>query len=152
MSPQSKTARTPELWRREMWPFPFTPLWRSFDELFHDGEGRRFMAVEEFSEDGTLVVRAELPGLDPDKDVEISTADGMLNIKATRTEEEEKKGRHFHRRELRYGSFARSLALPDGVEAKNITATYNDGILEVRVPLPAGPPHGAERRVPVSRS
>ncbi len=142
--------RSPEVVRE--WPFGMFPSWRTLDELFRDPDGHQLIKVEEFSEGGTLVVRAELPGIDPDKDVEISVADGMLHITAERREEEEKTERSFHRRELRYGSFARSVVLPEGTDESSVTATYNDGILEVRVPLPTEPPRDEARRVPIARS
>lgn len=143
-----------EVTARENWPFtgwPTLPIWRSFDELVRDGWGRKLVAVEEFTEDGTLVVRAELPGIDPEKDVEITVSEGTLLISAERTEEEEKTGRSFHRRELRYGSFARSIPVPEGVDEEKITATYKDGILEVRVPLPVATEKGEPRHVAVNR-
>ena len=96
--------------------------------------------------------RAELPGIDPDRDVEITLSAGMLEIKAERSEAEEKTGRHFRRRELRYGSFARSLPVPEGVDEDKISATYKDGILEVRVPLPGAEKKAEPRHVPVSRT
>lgn len=136
---------------REGWPLPSLPFLRSFDELFHDPWGHKMVAVEEFTEDHTMVVRAELPGVDPDKDVEITVEAGVLTISAERTEEEEKKGRHFHRRELRYGSFTRSLPVPEGVDESAIVASYKDGMLEVRMPLSAEPATEPSRRVPVSR-
>lgn len=150
MSLESKEAHRSPQAVREAWPFPLTPLMRSFDELFRDGWGRRMVAVEEFTEDGTMVVRAEMPGIDPDKDVNITISDGMLHINAERSEEQEKTGRHFHRRELRYGSFARSLPLPEGVDEQQVAASYKDGMLEVRVQLPAAAAKKG-RRVPVSR-
>jgi HSP20 family protein len=151
MSLESKGADRAPQSVREPWSFPLFPLMRPFDDLFRDGWGRKMVAVEEFTEDGTLVVRAEVPGIDPEKDVEITISDGMLHISAHRTEEEEKKGRHFHRRELRYGSFARSLPVPEGVDEEKIEASYKDGMLEVRVPLPAAEAAKAARHVPVSR-
>ncbi|MDA8312186.1 MAG: Hsp20/alpha crystallin family protein [Actinomycetota bacterium] len=148
---QRHTERSPQA-TKESWPLPILYPWRTLDELFRDGWGRRMVAIDEFSEDGTLVVRAELPGIDPDKDVEITIADGMLHISAERSEEQEKSGRRFHRHELRYGSFARSLPLPDGVDESKIVAEYKDGILEVRVPLPEDGKAEGARRVPVKRS
>ena len=59
--------------------------------------------VDEFRENGTLVVRAELPGLDPDKDVEVTVVDGMLRIKAEHQEEETTEDKAYVRHELRYG-------------------------------------------------
>lgn len=150
MMRQRHTDRTPEA-AREPWQFPMLPIWRSFDDLFRDGLGRKVVAVEEFTEDGTFVVRAELPGMDPEKDVEITVLDGLLTISAERTEKEETSERHFHRRELRYGSFVRSVAIPDNVDAEKVTASYKDGILEVRVPMPEGKAAETSRRVPVKR-
>src|ERR1019366_7226402 len=99
---------------------------------------------------GTLVVRAEMPGIDPDKDVEIGVADGILTIRAERTEEETSK-KHIHRKEIRYGGFSRTLPLPDGVKEDDIKASYKDGILEVTVPVPEAPKTEATR-VPISRT
>lgn len=92
--------------------------------------------VDEYREDGTLVVKAELPGIDPDKDVEISVADGYLFISAERKEEEKKEGKGWVRQEMKYGSFSRTLSLPEGVSEADIEATYKNGILEIRVPMP----------------
>jgi len=132
-------------------PAPFIPWWRSFGEFFKDDEGRQMVAVEEFTEGNTLVVKAELPGIDPDKDVEITVGGGSLHIRAERREETEESGKQFHRRELRYGSFARTLPLPDGVEDSDIAASYKDGILEVRVPMPTEQAKDATRTIPVDR-
>jgi HSP20 family protein len=128
------------------------PHWRSLDDLFHDGQGHKMMAVEEFMQDGTMHVRAEIPGIDPDKDVEVTVENGALEIKAERTEKQETTERHMYRSELRYGSFARTIPLPDGVDDSKIEATYKDGILEVTVPMPAEveqPEHPAHK-VPVA--
>jgi HSP20 family protein len=93
--------------------------------------------VEEYREDGSLVVRADLPGINPDKVVELTISHGMLHIEAERREEEKREGKGFLRREVRYGSFSRSLRLPEGVTEADIAATYKDGILEIRIPEPA---------------
>jgi HSP20 family protein len=134
-----------ERWLDE-WFAPFR--WPAF---FGEEWGRYTpIRVDEYREDGTLVVRAELPGIDPDKDVEITVADGMLTIEARREEREEAGGRNWLRRELRSGAFRRTLALPEGVSESDIKASYKDGILEIRVPLPAQPVPEA-RKVPVTR-
>lgn len=95
------------------------------------------MRMEEFVDGDTLVVRAELPGVDPDKDVEITVSDDVLTIAAERREErtEGEEGKPGYRTEFRYGSYRRSISLPAGVSAEAVTATYNDGILEVRAPV-----------------
>jgi len=133
------------------WGFPARGWWSHFDDLIRDGEGRQMLRVEEFDQNGTLVVRAEMPGIDPDKDVEISVASGMLTIRAERTEEEETSKKHFHRKEIRYGGFSRTLPLPDGVDEGDIKASYKDGILEIHVPVPDAPKTEATR-VPIARA
>jgi len=115
--------------------------------------GRDWMAediirVDEFLDDGTLVLRAELPGIDPEKDVELSVCDGMLCIEAQRREEEETDEKGYVRRELRYGSLSRMLPLPEGVAESDITATYEDGILEIRVPVPEPAP---AMKIPIAK-
>jgi HSP20 family protein len=86
------------------------------------------------------VLRAELPGLDPEKDVQISTMHGVLSVKAERREEESSR----HRSEFRYGSLQRSVRLPDNADETAIKATYRKGILEITVPLTAPPPAGRQ--------
>ena len=108
------------------------------------------MKVEEFQEDGHLVVRAEMPGIDPDEDVEITVEDHMLHLRAERrseTKTEDKKG---YRSEFHYGSFARSVRLPVGATEDDVTASYTDGILEVRIPVDDR--QAEARTIPVSRS
>jgi HSP20 family protein len=128
-------------WARMM-PFraiPF-PRWRELDDLIR---------VEEFREDGTLVFRADLPGIDPDKDVELTVSDGMLHIQAERHEEEKRQDKGYVRRELRYGSLSRSLPLPQGVTGGDITAAYKNGVLEIRVPEPKQEP---AKKITIARS
>jgi HSP20 family protein len=133
------------------WGLPATGWWPRFDDLFSDGDGRRLLLVDEFEEDGMLVVRAELPGLDPDKDVEISVANGYLTITAQHTEQEEKREKHFHRKEIRSRGVYRELPVPEGVTDSDVKASYKDGVLEVRLPLP--PAVKTEvKRVPVTRA
>ena len=107
--------------------FPERLLWGGLSD-------KDALRVEEFLDGDTLVVRAELPGIDPDKDVEISMHDGMLHIRAERRESSEKKDAAGYRSEFRYGMFERTLPLSPGVSDADVTATYKDGILEVRMP------------------
>jgi HSP20 family protein len=95
--------------------------------------GGTAMRIEDFLEDGAYVVRAELPGLDPARDVEISAHDGMLQLRAERHEEK----KDDHRSEFRYGSFSRTISLPFGADLDGASATYRDGVLEVRLPIKA---------------
>ncbi len=110
--------------------WPFRPLGR-LRRLLEQEE----VKVEEFTEGGQLVVRAELPGVDPDKDIEISIEGGNLCIRAERRQEDKVEGRNYRRTEIRYGSFARVLPLPPSAREQDIKATYKNGILEVRAPL-----------------
>ncbi|MEV2225930.1 Hsp20/alpha crystallin family protein [Nocardia vinacea] len=91
----------------------------------------RLLPVEDEMSDGKYLVRAEMPGLDPDKDVSVTVRDGVLTIKAERSERQETKGRS----EFSYGSFVRSVALPAGAEEDDIAASYNKGILTISVPI-----------------
>ena len=107
------------------------------------------MRVEQFTEDHTLVVRAEVPGVDPDKDVRVSIVDDMLHIEVERREEEKSQDRGYTLRELRYGSFSRDITLPRGVKESDVVADYRDGILEVRVSMPKSEEH-EPKKIPIS--
>lgn len=105
------------------------------------------MRVEEFTDDGHLVVRAEVPGIDPDNDVEITIADHVLNLRAQRRIETSTGDKKGYRSEFRYGSFARSVRLPVGATEDDVQATYTDGILEVRIPIDAA--KASAKKIPV---
>jgi HSP20 family molecular chaperone IbpA len=87
--------------------------------------------IEDFTEDGQYVVRAELAGIDPEKELEVSVGGGYLTIRAARSGQVEGK----HRSEFRYGSFSRTVELPAGADAESVTAEYADGILTIRVAI-----------------
>jgi HSP20 family protein len=110
-----------------------------FDRMFEDlldGREREWMpAIDVERENGNLVVRADVPGITPEE-VKIEVQDDILTVSGEHEERKEKKDKHFLRRERRYGSFSRSLALPAGVEAKKIKAKTHDGVVEVTIPLP----------------
>ena len=90
-------------------------------------------AVDVFDTKDAVVLKAELAGMDPD-DIEIEVEDNVLTIKGERTLEDKVDEERYYRVERRFGSFQRSLALPQGVKADDIQAGYEDGILTVRVP------------------
>ncbi len=81
----------------------------------------------------SIIVRTELPGLTKE-DVEIDVANGILAIRGEKKVEEEDKGRTWHRREVRYGSFSRSFSLPSDVKSEEAKAAFSDGILTVVLP------------------
>jgi len=133
--------------RRERleWPDVFR---RFFDAESWDSS---WLRVEEYRDGEDVVVRAELPGIDPDNDVEVSLSEGVLTIHAHRQERSEAREKDGYRSEFRYGSFSRSVALPPGIDESAVTATYTDGVLEVRAHV--GPaPKEAMTRVPVTRT
>lgn len=100
--------------------------------------------VEDIRTDEQYTVRAEIPGLDPEKDIHVTVADTMLTIQAERKEEEKTAGRS----EFRYGSLRRTVRLPENADPKAITAKYDKGILDVTVPLSADAP--AVRQIAVT--
>ncbi|QES52120.1 heat-shock protein Hsp20 [Streptomyces venezuelae] len=97
--------------------------------------------------DGTYTLRAEMPGMDPEKDIEITVDGDMLTVSAEHTESTEDKDHS----EFRYGSFRRSVRLPGQIPSEGVEAAYEDGILTVRIPMEPEPPAG-RRSVPITRS
>ena len=102
--------------------------------------------VEDFVEDDTYVLRADLPGIDPESDVDISLEGDVLTISGERREEIKER----HRQEVHYGSFVRTVHLPGNPGEGDVTASYADGVLEVRVPRAAAVAEA--RRIPVQRT
>lgn len=123
-----------------------------FDRMFEDlgmGLERPFRpAVDVVREDGNMIVRADIPGMTAD-DVRIEIEDDILTVSGEHEAEHEEEGQRFIRRERRYGSFSRSLALPAGVDPKEIKAHTHDGLLEVTVPMPEEKRHEAITIKPV---
>ena len=108
---------------------------RMFEELTDGREPGWAPAIDVERDNGNLVVRADVPGIKPEE-VKIEVEDDILTVSGEHEEHTEEKGKHYVRRERRYGSFSRSMALPPGVEAKNIKAKTHDGVVEVTIPLP----------------
>jgi HSP20 family protein len=93
------------------------------------------MKVEEFVDGGELLVRAEMPGLDPDEDVDIHVSDHTLRIRVDRRQESKVDEKDGYGSEFRYGGFTRTRPLPAGASEDDVKATYKDGILEIRLPV-----------------
>jgi HSP20 family protein len=122
--------------------------WRRLFDLDLEQEGS--LRMEEYQDGDDLVLRAEIPGIDPDKDVEVVVADGRLVVRAHREAKEECRNKSGFHSEFSYGELSRSMSVPAGIDAGDITATYGDGILEVRLPVPTEQePH--QQRVTVHR-
>jgi HSP20 family protein len=119
----------------------FDELFRRFQPSFGDlfgrtgtgsnGQAQLFPPVEILRTDGELVIRMELP-VDPDS-VDVTLDDTTLRVRAERRVSTEEKG-DFLRREFSYGIFERQVALPAGVDSEKMSARYDAGILEIRVP------------------
>ena len=129
------TARTDAWWTGALAPAG----WSAWLPLPTQG-----IRIEAYLDGDRHVVRAELPGIDPAKDVHITYLDGTLRLQVERTREHrDKVCSEFH-----YGSFTRTIELPRGVREDDIAATYTDGILQVTVKV--GEPEQAAKRVPVT--
>ena len=113
-----------------------------------DGD-QEWLRVEEFHDGDTLVVRAELPDIDPDKDVDVMVGDGMVRIHAKREQKSEKKQKRGYRSEFRYGEFEREIMVPQSATPEDVKATYSNGILEVRIPCPENK-EASQTKVPVT--
>lgn len=121
----------------------FTDLSEWFDtERSSMSIGR--IRVEDAMTESEYKVRAELPGMDPEKDIQVSVDSGMLSIHAERRVEEKTSGHS----EFHYGMLQRSVRLPGNADADHVKASYANGILEVVVPLKADVPPG--RQIPVT--
>lgn len=131
------------------WPslLPDRPF-LDFDRGWVDLITETTIRVEEFQEDGQMVVRAEVPGADPDKDIEITKTDSSLRISVQRHKEAKTETRHHYRSEFQYGAFVRTVSLPAGTAEQDIKADYKDGILEVRIPMIAA--KAKQERIPIS--
>ena len=104
--------------------------------------------IEEFVDGEDHVVRAELPGVDPDKDVHVTVADGSLRIKVERAVERRTDEGRSVRSEFHYGSLYRQVPLPAGAREDKVTARYEKGILEVRVAK--GDPRPEAHEIPIA--
>jgi HSP20 family protein len=107
--------------------------------MFDDwAEGRQRAwtpAIDVMRDDGNLVVRVDVPGIKPE-DVTVEVEADILTVSGEHEESKEEKDKQYVRRERRYGSFSRSMALPAGVDASKIQATTKHGVVEVTIPLP----------------
>jgi HSP20 family protein len=128
---------------------PFENLRREIDRLFEDFDtgfwraplqrafaGAGMPAVDIAETEKSYEITAELPGLD-EKNVEVNYADGVLTIKGEKSDQKEEKKRDYYLSERSYGSFQRSFAVPDGVDADKIDAAFKNGVLTVTLPKSA---------------
>lgn len=123
-----------------MRPEPFSQeVNRLFSTLFDasDSGVQRWVPAMDLTEaDDQFVLRADLPGLGED-DVSIEIQDDTLTVSGERKSEHEERQRGWYRVERSFGRFSRSLSLPEGVDADAVSAQFDKGVLEVRIPKPA---------------
>ncbi len=101
------------------------------------GEAAWSPDVEVFERGGNLVIHADLPGVEKD-DVRVQVTGNNLTIEGQRKWEREERQPQYHRSERSYGTFCRSIALPEGAQVDQASARFDNGVLEVSVPIPAG--------------
>ena len=107
------------------------PWWRP--SLAFTPDRPHMPVVDVFSRNGDMVVRVELPGIDPEKDVKVTLEEGMLDVKGERKQEKEVKEEGYYRKESAYGAFERRIPVPAGIKDSDLKADYKDGVLEVVV-------------------
>lgn len=114
---------------------PFSVM-RDFDRLFEGSSkpvGRWMPRVDVLDQENELLVRTEVPGVDPES-IDVTVEGGTLTIKGGRSFETEESKDNYHRKEIFEGSFERTILLPDGINAEAVTASSKDGILEISIP------------------
>jgi HSP20 family protein len=133
------------LFDESVWP----SLRRPFTQRLALTEGVPFSpSIDVFEKENRLVTKIDLPGMKKE-DVTIEVTDGQLTVSGERKRESEEKKENVYRAEREYGSFYRSVPLPEGVKFEDVKATFADGVLEVSVPLPAQP-KAAVHKVPIT--
>jgi HSP20 family protein len=116
----------PRWMRRHRWG---SPWWTEMTQPF---EGR-MPSVDVVDREDEILVRAELPGVDK-KDLDVSMGDGSVTIKGSSSREEKEEKGDYYRREMSRGSFSRTVELPSEVDGSKAKATFNDGVLELKLP------------------
>ena len=107
--------------------------------------------VDVFEKDNRLFTRVDLPGVKKE-DVSVEVSDGLLTLTGERKIETEEKKENVYKSECQYGSFYRTVPLPEGVKAEDVKATFANGVLEVSVPLPVAPAKPAATKVEIKET
>ena len=111
--------------------------WDGFENLFESRELAKLNwtpKVESYRQNGTYVIKADLPGVEA-KDIHVELENGCLTVKGERKMDKKSKDKKVDRREVFYGSFERSMAVPENLKAEEIKAKYHDGVLEITIPV-----------------
>lgn len=156
---EKSSPGVPQEWR------PLERLWREIDRLFEDFGGGFFRGslfdADQFGDgksgfdatppidvretDKAYQITAQLPGMD-EKSVEVKLTDGVLSIRGVKQDEKREENKEHYMQQRSFGSFRRSFAIPDNVDANKIEATFKDGVLSVT--LPKTDPQMAPKRLP----
>jgi len=124
-------------------PFDLMSLRDAMDRLFEEsfvrpgrllGMGPNTVPLDMYQQDGNLVVKAAIPGVKPE-DIDVSVVGDTLTIKGEMKEEKELKEENVIRRERRFGSFSRVVSLPQPVDSNKATATFENGVLTLTLPV-----------------
>jgi HSP20 family protein len=107
------------------------------------------MRVEEHEDSGNLVLTLTMPGLDPEQDVELTVTDDVLQVCVERLEETTADEDGVTRTERHFGSYRRAVPLPPGTDADDVTASYTDGVLTIRMPMSNELPPPRVHHIPV---
>lgn len=141
---------------------PLSNAWDLFDTWFTEWPFARrllpepqamrpdMLRVEEYTDGDQRVVRVEIPGIDPDNDVDLRVVGHQLHVRAERRQRSTVEEAGEYRSEFRYGSLARSVPLPVEATETDVKASYKDGILEIRVPVDRE--LAAVKKIPVERA
>ncbi len=135
MSPFDEMDRLFEDFFPRGWMQPLRHEWPAWAEVAAPFAGRS-PKVDVVERDDSVVVRAELPGVNKD-DMDISLTEDSVTINATTRQESEKEEGDYHRREISQGSFSRTVALPAAVQSEEAKASFKDGVLELTLPKAA---------------
>ena len=112
-------------------------VWDVFENLFESKELAKYNwapKVESYRQNGTYVIKADLPGVEA-KDIHVELENGCLTLRGERKVDKKGKDKKVDRREVFYGSFERSMAVPENLKAEEIKAKYHDGVLEITIPV-----------------
>jgi HSP20 family protein len=132
----------------ERWARKFESRFPRMFEDFYSEETDLKLPIESYIKDENLVIRADVPGLDP-KDIDVSVLGNVLTIKGERKDKQEVKKDDYFRREISYGSFERRTTLPEGAQTDKIKASFKNGVIEVTMPLAK---EASAKKVPIESS
>jgi HSP20 family protein len=117
-----------------LWDWDFEEFGKNLLDIESEKAVSWVPRVESYEKDGHFVIKTDLPGIEA-KNVQVTVENGCLTIQGERKMDKEIKEEKIRRREVFYGSFQRSLAVPEGVKTEEMKAKYHDGVLEITAPL-----------------